>query len=140
MHQCDSPDKTLRLATLPDTDSTGLHYLFTMRRNALREYLGNLDAKPSPQLLIEAADTLSEASQVSVSVELLEQMLALFPQMRIKLALAGSAQDTDVREDLCDTLAFFLLGCHWPRYGDDVDPEQFEALLKKQAFLLREGL
>lgn len=140
MHQCDSPDKTLRLAQSPDTDPTGLHYVFTMRRDGLRDYLQNIDAQPSDQVCQEAVEALSEAIDINVSVEFLRQLLALSPQMRIKLALAGSAGPTDIREDLCDTLAFVLLGCTWPTYGDKVDVDEFTALLKKQLFLFREGL
>lgn len=136
----DHPQNTLRLSRLKDEQVNGLHYLFHMRREGIRQYLGNMAVEPSDELVGEAAEVLSECVGFAVPVDFLHQVLAMYPPVRIHLAMTGSAQDSDARDRLVDAFSHFLLGCHWPTFGDDVDIEEFSALLKRQYFLLREGM
>lgn len=136
----DHPANTLRLARLEGDQVNGLHYLFQMRREGIRQYLANVAIEPSDQLVEEASQVLSESVGFDISVDAVRQLLAMYPPVRIQLALAGSAGDSDVSDMLLDATSHFLLGCHWPTYGDKVDTDEFCALLKRQYFLLREGM
>ena len=136
----DHPQNTLRLSRLKEDQVSGLHYLFHMRREGIRQYLANASIEPSEELVQEAAQVLSECVDFLVPVEFVRQLLSMYPPVRINLAMVGSAQDSEVRDRLVDAMSHFLLGCTWPTYGDQVDAEEFSALLKRQYFLLREGM
>ena len=136
----DKPQNTLRVARMKDDQVNGLHYLFHMRREGIRQYLENAQAQPSAELVQEASLTLSECTGFAVAPEFVGQLLSMYPPVRIKLALVGAADDSEVRDVLLDGMCHFLLGCTWPTYGDEVDVDEFSALVQRQYFLLREGM
>jgi hypothetical protein len=132
----DTPDKTMALATkLGGAQDADVRLLLRMRLQSSTFYYENRNATPTPQDYVEVAQRMSDATELDISVEQAEAILALYPHARIKVALYGTS-DTDVREELMFAAAHFFLGCAWPTYGDCVDIEAFVELLKKQAVQL----
>jgi hypothetical protein len=107
-----------------------------MRRDAARTYWDNARADASDEAYAEAAEHLSEISDIAFSLDQAKRLLSLYPLARIKLAQAEGAGPTDVRDDLSDVLAHFFLGSRWPQYGDGISIERFNEILQKQALAL----
>jgi hypothetical protein len=129
----DSPQKTMALAAkLGGPQDADVRSLMRMRLQSCTFYYENRNAMPTAQDYVDAAQRMSEATELDISVEQAEAILALYPHARIKIALYGTS-DTDVREEMMFAAAHFFLGCEWPVYGDNVDIEAFVQLLKEQA-------
>jgi hypothetical protein len=128
------PESILRLSDSEDglTDD-GTHYLFRMQRDAAKLYWNNVDLQPSDAAYAEAAEYLSEITEVWLNKNTTKRILSLYPHARINLAKANGAGPTDVRDDLSFAVAHFFLGSRWPNFGDRVDVERFVAVLQSEA-------
>lgn len=128
------PKNILRLADSADglTDD-GTHYIFRMQRDAAKSYWDNIDLQPSDAAYIEAAEYLTEITEVRLDESATKRILSLYPHVRIQLAEANGTCSTHVRDGLSFVVAHFFLGSRWPNFGDKVDVERFVAILQSEA-------
>lgn len=116
------PQDTLRVVA--DND-----YILEMHRRHAVNFLANTKAKPTTAAYKAVADYMSEACGVRFTVAKTKEILTLYPQERIALAMQGV---WGVDDRFADVLAHHYLGCSWPTYGDNVDMTAFVALLQRQ--------
>ena len=132
----DSPRRTLTIAkSHDDTTADGMHFQIGLRRKFAAFFLEHRDAVPTAHDYEQAAEFLTEITELAFSAAQVEAMLSLYPHARIKLAVE-SILSADTREQLSFAAAHFFLGCSWPSIGDDVDTGAFIDLLRRQAFLM----
>jgi len=133
----DSAKNTLRIAARDDElTPDGTHYLLRMRRDSSLFYHQHRNAIPTHDKYAQAAEYLSEITELHISANQAEAMLSLYPHVRINLATTGSISSSDVRDGLSQAVAHFFLGCSWPTIGDEVDIDTFVELLKQSARLM----
>lgn len=83
----------------------------------------------SDSLYTEVAKMWSDAMKADFNAAQAASILSLYARERIALTLTG-AITPELRQQLLDVLAHFLVGCHWPTYGDTVDMDRFLSLLQ----------
>ncbi len=113
--------------------SDGAHYLMRMRRDSTKFFTDNLDCQPTTKNLDDAAEYISEISGLKLSNKQIQNILALNPHVRIKLAVYDGVFDTDVRDGLSGAVSKYLLGCEWPKIVDNIDIDVFLTVLHSEA-------
>lgn len=106
-----------------------------LRRSILdgREHqIENYDVKLSHTDLANATEYARDVCGIDFTQEQIQNILELYPAERINVAIY-SLEDTMTRESFSELLAHFLVGSHWPTFGDDTDMSEFQALLELQA-------
>ena len=111
----------------------GVHFQLRALQERSIAYFKSRHAMPSSQNYADAAQYLTEITELPISPSQAEDLLSLYPHVRIKLAEGDGVVGSDVREGLAFVAAHFFLGCTWPIYGDHVNLERFVSLLKQQA-------
>lgn len=130
----DTPQNVVSLPSRLDGDiGDGTHYLLCMKLDTSKFYFDNRRAMPTAENYIDAAEYLTDLTEVQFSAEQAADLLMLYPQVRIKIAVYDGIDDTDGRDGLDFAAAHFFLGCSWPTFGDEVDVAAFVSMLKKQA-------
>lgn len=136
-----SVQNVMNIASRPDEQLEGLHYLFGMHRQLMRNYQAHLDTPIPLECIAEARDLLSEQIDKEVESGFVISLLEMYPLTRAEVVRAGSVEgDTQARESVLDAFSNFLLGCPWPTYGDKVNDGDFQALLSKQYELFLKGV
>ncbi|MBD8088968.1 hypothetical protein IFT48_03165 [Pseudomonas fluorescens] len=129
----DNPANTIKLAEGNEgrgPEST--HYLLEMRQDTAKFYMNNVGAIPNAKNYEDARQYLTEFTGLEFTPEQTQSLLDLYPRVRIKLAVCDGISDTDVRDDLSCAAAHLILGCSWPTYGEQVDMDEFMAMLLSQ--------
>lgn len=124
-----TPQRALELAKQSPNEE---HIVFSMQRQGNEYYLKNLNLSLKTEHITDFIDTLEEASGISVTPEQAKQLLALYPRTRVKLIDGGSG-NSDTNEEITYSISHFLLGCEWPKNRDQINIDEFIALLHKQA-------
>lgn len=131
--QYQKPGYIMKLASADfDNGKAGTNYLLQMRAESNRWLLQHLSATPKHQQIVEANEYLLKASGLWLADIQLSEILALFPLVRIELAVYGIERN-DVQDNLKDAISNFFLGCTWPRHSDNVNIEKYISLLRHQA-------
>lgn len=134
--QYQKPGYIMKLASADfDNGKAGTNYLLQMRAESNRWLLQHLAATPKPQQLLEANEYILKASGLLLTDVQLSEILALFPLVRIELALY-SIERIDVQDNLKDAISNFFLGCTWPRHSDNVNVGKYISLLRHQALAM----
>lgn len=110
-----------------------LRFCLEILRDGSQAALRMLDERPSGDSVTKAVEFLSGITDLDLNDEQVGRLLDLYPRTRIALIEDGGLCDTGIREQLSDMVATFFVGCTWPTYGDNVDVEAFQALLRRQA-------
>lgn len=103
-----------------------------MHRNSINFYKNNKDKDIKEATYEDALEYIKSNTRVSLTKEQLIDLLFFFPFFRIKLAVYGVG-DTEVKSYLLDMVSSFFIGVKWPTFGDDVDIDDFMALLHQRA-------
>lgn len=114
-----------------DRTDDGTHFLLRSIREGNKHYLDNLHLVPSEERYVQAAETMSDMSELMIGAEDAKKLFDLYPSARINLAESGVD-----KEDCSFILAHFFMGCRWPQFGDKMDIDEFVEELKKQAVLI----
>ena len=88
--------------------------------------------------LADASDVAGlwlQETGIDCSVEQVVNIMALYPKAVIALNAWGLS-DTEVKSQVLSAFAHLLTGSDWPTFGDAVDVDQYQRLLKQQAILL----
>lgn len=101
-----------------------------------RFHAAHIDARPTAKHYAEVISYYEEMADISFTPEQVRVIVEMSPSFRIKLAEYDGLADTEVADMALDALGSFLLHSTWPTYGDQVEPEGFLALIKKQALAL----
>lgn len=134
--QYQKPGYIMKLASADfDNGKAGTNYLLQMRAESNRWLLQHLSATPKPQQLLEANEYILKASGLLLTDVQLGEILALFPLVRIELAVY-SIERIDVQDNLKDAISNFFLGCTWPRHSDNVNIGKYISLLRHQALAM----
>lgn len=134
--QYQKPGYIMKLASADfDNGKAGTNYLLQMRVESNRWLLQHLSAAPKHQQIIEANEYILKASGLLLTDVQLSEILALFPLVRIELAVY-SIERIDVQDNLKDAISNFFLGCTWPRHSDNVNIGKYISLLKHQALAM----
>lgn len=104
----------------------GLHLHFQ------KFYMANRDKLPTDEQYSAATQYLSNLTAIKFTQDQIEEILALYPQSRILLAVMGSDENA-VHEALQFAVAHFLLSCRWPEAGEQLDLHDFTGLLRLRA-------
>lgn len=90
-----------------------------------REFLRqNVSARPYRKYILEALELISEELEFILTIEEFEEILSLFPDVRIYLAVHG-CYDTQEKGLILDAVFSFVTGCKIPQYKDEVDLERY---------------
>jgi len=102
-------------------------------KHAREFYMKNRNAIPQREHILEAVELVKEKIGLILTTEQLEEILILFPQARISLAVYEGCRDSEVEDLLIEVVSAFFAGCKAPEYKDDVNPECFFTYLRSQA-------
>lgn len=117
------------------SEKAGVNYLLKVREESNRWLLRHISSAPTVAQLQEAQAFIKEFSGISFDEQQLRDVLALFPIVRVELAVYG-IERMETQDNLMDSVSNFFLGCTWPRMGDNVDMKGFISLLRRQAMAM----
>lgn len=103
------------------------------RRQYHKTLLNLQHLKLQPDHVAAARELVKEHAGLDIPVTVLESILNLYPETKIRIADNRGFIDSDVSDLLLDTIAHFFLGCSWPTGADNVDMPFFMGVLKAQA-------
>lgn len=83
------------------------------------------------KLLEPMLDTIEEHLGIKFTESQLLSILSCYPIIAIQVERACPSENTDTRDLLFNAISFFYLDCEFPRFGDNVDPEDFKRTLKE---------
>lgn len=112
------------------------HPVLAMQTQIVQERIAHQYAEPTPAQLNALRDFWSTTLSRSLTGNEVHTILKFSPPARIELA-TSELDDTQTSEIMLDALSMFVLGCPWPRYGDDVDAGAFSQVLRNQFSLLK---
>lgn len=112
----------------------GMHYTFRIQRESIAESLKHIGKYPNDTQIDECSKYLAELTDLLWSRNQVRDLLALYPNARIRVAARGACKEAS--DDLNFAVAHFFLNTSWPTYGDNVDMVKFMNLLHKQAMLM----
>lgn len=84
----------------------------------------NISVIPDREYILEALELISEELELILTVKEFEEILSLFPEVRISLTVYGCS-DTQEKELVLDAVFSFVTGCKLPQYKDNVDLERY---------------
>jgi hypothetical protein len=112
----------------------GVPPYFRMQKDIEKFYHDNMDDIPSEAEFQGALNVIKEHAELELAPEQLQELFNLHPKVRIAVASHGPTY-TEVRGQLLSMITKTILGCEYPTYGDHVDMDQFDKILKKYAAL-----
>ena len=95
----------------------------------------NINKEASVEMMAEIKEEVQDQFGISLSMEDVKLILALYPKFRIDLCTWGLG-DTPTRESLSDLITDFFLHCNHPDFGHNLSKEElneFYLLIKSQA-------
>jgi len=107
--------------------------LLKMHANRSKYLYENRHAVLTYDLGLRATEFVQANIGWDITHEQVEDILNLYPEARIEIAVTGGVNDTDVRDCVLNAFTHFFLGCEWPTHGDKVDLTVFLQALHKQA-------
>jgi 3-keto-L-gulonate-6-phosphate decarboxylase len=107
--------------------------LLNMHANRSKYLYENRHAPMTYDLFLKTTEFVQANLGWDITQEQVEDILNLYPQARIEIAVTGGVNDTDVRDCVLNAFAHFFLGCDWVTYGDKVDLSVFLQAIHKQA-------
>lgn len=133
----DTPENTLRISRNEDGRvDDGRHYLLHMRQGNSEFLLKNRLATPTQENYEAVAANFTEQTGLAFTAQQAANILDLYPNSRIKIAMYNGIKDSDVRDGLADVMAHFFLGCRWPVFGDTIEIKEFLVVLQKQGLAM----
>lgn len=121
----DTPQEILELAK-QDPKALNMHLHFQ------RFYLANNDKLPSDEQIEAATRYVSKLTSIKFTSVQIEQILGLYPQSRILLAVMGP-DEVAVHDALQFAVSHHLLSCRWPTPDDEIDVHDFTSTLRRRA-------
>ncbi len=125
-----TPEELLQRVAAARELETGACGPLLLHRACSLAYFSLRDLMPTERQYEAAGQCLSTLTGLRFSAVQAQNLLSLFPFVRIALA-QGELTDT-LCHDLADAAAYFLLGCRWPLYQDQVDMRTFLEVLRYQ--------
>lgn len=111
----------------------GVEYGLAQRhKESVIFYQENKDKQIKEEDYKNALISIESYIDISLTEDQLINILSFFPFVRVRMAVYG-VEGQGNAEDLCDMISSFLMGVQWPTFGDDVDIDDFMALLHQRA-------
>ncbi len=107
--------------------------ILNMRRQYHLALLNIQHLTLQPEHVVAAHDLVKEHAGLDIPTTVLESILNLYPETKVRIADNKGVIDTDINDLLLDVIAHFFLGCSWPIGIDNVDIDVFLSVLKRQA-------
>ena len=80
-------------------------------------------------------DEIVESLGIEFSIPQVTKLLDAHPDTKAQVLVYG-IDDTETASKVIDMITNFILGCNFPRYGDDVPEDAFMKILRTQALSL----
>ena len=123
---------TRKVAEVLALDETN-KMLLTLHANRSKYLYENRHAPMTYDLFLKTTEFVQASLGWDITQEQVEDILNLYPEARIEIAVTRGVNDTDVRDCVLNAFAHFFLGCEWLTFGDKVDLTVFLNAIHQQA-------
>lgn len=110
--------------------------VLNMQINRCKWIFENINVELTENKYLVAQRFIHDDLCCPLSLDIIKKIFILYPEARIKLAEFGIL-DTETKDEICNSISLFFIGCEWPTHGDKIDIYEFEKLLKRQVQLFK---